>query len=362
APPAVGLVEAEIADREPDIRLRHVGRLARDEVDRSADRAGREDRRGAAAHDLDAVHGSVDAHELIRVVERELVDRIDRQTVLHQADVAIAAVLNDAAREHVTVRRAGRRLDPEARHRFDQGGGALRRLPAKILGLERRDRDARFVLRALRRCRAGHDDLLHRERRGLLFGVLDGLGKRRGGNHGYQRQMTGESAKHLRPPCRAAATAAARPLCVIRETRGAAIHMPSADNERGCSASATPYSIRLPLARSKRWSRSRANAKRAVSPGRGTALGDARPTIRWPSRSPTTQTSSPVGSASSTRAASARGSSEGPDRRTSGGRTPTPISSIDTPRGNARSGTSRASMKFIGGLPTKPATNMFAGA
>src|SRR5690606_14314707 len=157
APIAVRSVVAIVADREPDGGLGRVGRLPRNEVDRAAHRAGREDRRGAAAYDLDAPHAAVDAYELIGIVERELVYGIDGQPVLHQADVAIAAVLNDASGEDVALGRARRRLDPEPGHRLEQRRGALRRLPAQVVGLERRDRDARFVLRALRRCRAGHD-------------------------------------------------------------------------------------------------------------------------------------------------------------------------------------------------------------
>src|SRR5690606_27618595 len=97
APITVGTVIAVVADRQPDVGLGRIARLARDEVDRPADRAGRENRRRAAAHDLDAADRSIEPDELIRVVERQLVDRIERQTVLHQADVTIAAVLNDPA-------------------------------------------------------------------------------------------------------------------------------------------------------------------------------------------------------------------------------------------------------------------------
>ena len=136
---------------------------ARDEVDRAADCAGSEDRRRAAAQRFDALDRLVDAHELIGVVERQLEHRIERNAVFHQADVAIAAVLNDAAREHVALRRAGSGLDPEARHRGNQIRRARRRLLRDVLGIERGDRDARIELGALGDGRAGDDDFAHRE-------------------------------------------------------------------------------------------------------------------------------------------------------------------------------------------------------
>src|SRR5690606_21540069 len=136
-------------------------------------------------------------------------------------DVAIAAVLDDAPGEHVALRRARRRLDPEAGHRLEQVGSALRRLPAQVLGLERRDRDARFVLRPLRRSGAGDDDLLHRKRR--HFFVLDRLSEARERNQKGERQMTGETAQHCdllvaRPPQRPRGPYACLAGCVVLQS------------------------------------------------------------------------------------------------------------------------------------------------
>src|SRR5690606_3465858 len=110
APEAVGAVIAVVANRQPNVCFGSVGRLAGDEIDRAADGAVGKNRRRAAAHDLDAAHGPIDAHELIRIVKRQLITGIDRDAVLHQPDVAIAAVLYDAAGEDVALRRARRRF------------------------------------------------------------------------------------------------------------------------------------------------------------------------------------------------------------------------------------------------------------
>src|SRR5690606_39172197 len=174
--------------------------------------------------------------------------------------------------------------------------------------LERRDRDARFVLRALGRRRAGDDDLLHRQRRDLF--LLDRLGDARKRNQERERQTLDETTEHLDLLVARSPQRPRGPSACLEQRVGlqSTCHWPTRIGVWPRCRKA--YITRLPLARSNRCSRSRASSKRAVLPGAGTASGDARPMIRCPSSRPTTQTSSPVGSVKSTSAASALGSSD----------------------------------------------------
>ena len=88
------------------------------------------------AHRLDTRHLIVDAHELVGVVEREFEDGIDGNAIFHQADVSITTVLDDAARKHVALRRAGCGLDPKARYRGHQVSRTCRRLLLDVLSVE----------------------------------------------------------------------------------------------------------------------------------------------------------------------------------------------------------------------------------
>src|SRR5690606_28175992 len=125
-PRQVAADHAVIGDTELEHALGRRRRLARDEIDGASDRTGSEDRGGAAAHSSRALNRAVDAHELVGVVERQLEDGIQRKAVYHQADITVSAILDDAASEHVAVRRTRRGFHPEPWYGSDQVGRAVR--------------------------------------------------------------------------------------------------------------------------------------------------------------------------------------------------------------------------------------------
>ena len=133
------------------------GALARDEVDDTARRIGREDRRRSATHRFHAGDRFVEAERLVRIEIAEPAVILHRKAVFLQRDRRIA-VGRDAARTHVVRSLAARCLDPETGHLLERLGRGYGVGEAQGRIVQRGDGEAGFRLAQFRSAGAAGDD------------------------------------------------------------------------------------------------------------------------------------------------------------------------------------------------------------